>query len=321
MVNKALIFLVLILLILFPGQEVYSQNKFTDTSGQLNYSNLDNWYFRVIKESFLIGGESSKLFQIGTDKSIKSGSSDSPESPWGTTNVHAKILIDIASACVFPEQRGNGYCCRLETNIKGVHILGLTIDALVTGAIFLGEFLDPVKSSKSPEKGMDNGIPFTMRPKAVKFDYKASPGQVRMNTNAGGKKVPGPDKGEFCTILQKRWEDENGNVFATRIGGMRIFLTSTNNQWINGATFELKYGDMTREPFYDPKTLGLIPSVGPMYVKNSKGKMVPLTETKWDKADAVPTHLVMYFSSSYEGIYFIGSPESKLWVDNISLIY
>jgi hypothetical protein len=320
MAPKYWLFILIFILIISPGK-VISQDRYNDYYGQLNYSNLDSWYIHLVKESFFIGGENRKLFEIGKENDAYTGLTTSTESPWGTTNVHAKILIDIACPCVFPETRLDGYCCRLETNIKGVHIIGVTINALVTGAIFLGDFLDPVKSTKSPEKGMNNGIPFTRRPKAVKFDYKCAPGQNRINTSSNEKQVPGPDMAEFCTILQRRWEDQNGKVFATRVGGIRAFFNSTKNEWINGATFELKYGDITREPYYDSKTMGLIPSVGPMYVKNSKGVMVPLIETSWDKADATPTHLVMYFSSSYQGIYFIGSPESRFWVDNISLIY
>jgi hypothetical protein len=320
MAGKYLLVLTFFILIFSPW-EVRSQTGYTDNSGQLNYSNLDSWYFNLVRESYFVGGENKKLFEIGKENGNNPGTISSNESPWGTTNVHAKILIDVASTCVFPERRLNGYCCRLETIIKGVHIVGLAFDALSTGAIFLGEFLQPVRSTKSPEKGMNQGIPFTGRPQAVKFDYKCSPGQNRVNTSSNDKNVPGPDKGEFCMILQRRWEDADGNVFASRVGGTRAFFNGTNNEWINGATFELKYGDISREPFYDSKTMGLIPSVGPMWVKNSKGLMVPLTETKWDKADATPTHMVMYFSSSYQGVYFIGSPESRFWVDNISLIY
>jgi hypothetical protein len=284
------------------------------------YSDLDSWYFRLIKESFLIGGESIKLFQIGKSSDHTAPTANS-ESPWGTSNVHAKIGVDIANNCVFPEKRNNGFCCRMETNVRGVHVIGVTIDALVTGAIFLGEFIEPVKSIKSPIKKMNHGIPFSRHPRAVKFDYKCSPGQNRINTDNNEKPVPGEDKAEFCMILQKRWEDNDGNIFATRIGGIRVFFKDTNNQWVNNATFELKYGDISHESFFEPQTMGLIPSVGPMYVKNLKGLMVPLIEKNWGKADEIPTHLVMYFNSSYQGIDFIGSPESVFWVDNISLVY
>jgi hypothetical protein len=67
--------------------------------------------------------------------------------------------------------------------------------------------------------------------------------------------------------------------------------------------------------------MGLIPSVGKVYVKNSKGAMVPLVETGWGKPGETPTHMIMYFTSSYEGMKYTGSTESVFWVDNIELIY
>ena len=313
---------VIALILTFSSIEVCSQERFIDRLGQLNYENLDNWYSRPVKESFLIGGETIRLFQIGeVSCSDWKSATVGCESPWGTSNLHAKIGIDLASACVFPEKRDNGFCCRMETTIRGIHVLGMAIDALVTGAIFVGEFLEPVRSIKAPIKKMNHGIPFTRRPRAVKFDYKCIPGKERINTDKHGILVPGQDKAEFCFILQKRWEEADGNVFAVRIGGVRAFFDDTRNQWINGATFPVRYGDITQEPTFDPQTMGLIPSVGPMYVRNSKGAMVPLVEQRWGKSDEAPTHLVMYFNSSYQGIDFIGSPESKFWVDNISLIY
>lgn len=310
----------LLTMIFFPCG-ASSQMRFTDHSGQLHFSNLDNWYFRTVKESFFIGGETIKLFQIGTNDMPDEKPESKLESPWGTSNLHARIGIDIANTCVFPEQRNDGFCCRMETRVRGVHVIGVALDALVTGAMFLGEFIEPVKSIKSPAKKMNHGIPFTKLPRGVKFDYKCSPGDNRIDTENNGKMVSGPDKAEFCMILQKRWEDNEGNVFATRIGGTRIFFGDTFNKWVNGATFPVKYGDISRESFFDPAIMGLIPSAGPMFVKNSKGIMVPLTEKNWGKEHEIPTHLVMYFDSSYQGIDFIGSPESKFWVDNITLIY
>ena len=209
----------------------------------------------------------------------------------------------------------------METKIRSVHILGLSVDVLVTGAIFLGDLIEPVKSIKAPIKKMNHGIPFVNHPKAVRFDYKCSPGLNRINSDQHGKPVAGKDMAEFCFILQKRWEEADGSVSAIRIGGIRTFFNDTDNQWINGATFPVRYGDIRDEQAYDPQTMGLIPSVGPMYVKNSKGAMVQLVEKRWGNRDETPTHLVMYFNSSYQGIDFIGSVHSKFWVDNISLIY
>ena len=67
--------------------------------------------------------------------------------------------------------------------------------------------------------------------------------------------------------------------------------------------------------------MGLIPEVADVYVFNSKNNLVPLTEINWGKSDDTPTHMIMYFTSSYEGVQYIGSPESVLWIDNIEFIY
>jgi hypothetical protein len=47
-----------------------------------------------------------------------------------------------------------------------------------------------------------------------------------------------------------------------------------------------------------------------------------MPETSWgDAATDTPTHIIVVFTSSYLGDYFIGAPGSKLIVDNFELIY
>jgi hypothetical protein len=305
----------------------YSQkliHAFTDNLGQLNYSSLDSWYSRELKESSLLSGETINLFGVGkvnpqadfSDLKLKD-----PESPWGTTNIYAKMLLDVGNTRVIPEKRGNGYCARLETKIRKDNIAGFKVDVLLAGTLFLGETAEPVKGIKDPEKNASQGIPFTGMPKAVKFDYKYHIGKSRVEATTNIKSADGEDKADFSIILQRRWEDKDGNVFAIRIGGYRQFFTGTVDKWINGATFPVFYGDATSLPQYDPKTMGLIPSVGRVFVKNSKGVIVPLVETGWGKSGDRPTHMIMYFTSSYEGMKYTGSTESVFWVDNIELIY
>jgi hypothetical protein len=227
----------------------------------------------------------------------------------------------VGNTRVIPEKRGDGYCARLETKIRKDNIAGFKVDVLLAGTLFLGETVEPVKGMKDPEKNASQGIPFTGMPKAIKFDYKYHVGKSRIVATTNVKPVAGEDRADFSIILQKRWEDNEGNVFATRIGGNRLFFTGSVNQWVTGATYPVYYGDPTKLPQYDPKTMGLIPSVGKVYVKNSKGAMVPLVETSWGKPGETPTHMIMYFTSSYEGMKYTGSTESVFWVDNIELIY
>ena len=305
----------------------FAQNDpsaFVDSHGQLNYSSLDSWYARKVKESFMLSGKTIDLYGVGTvnpnsdffDTKLKD-----PKSPWGTTNIYSKMVLDVANTRVFPEKRGAGYCSRLETGIRKDNIAGLKVEVLIAGTLFVGEMIEPVRGLKDPLKNVSQGIPFSRKPKAVKFDYKYRVGNKRVKATYSVDPVEGPDKAEFCVILQKRWEDKNGNVFATRVGGARQFFTGSVDQWINGATFPIFYGDITRLPEYDAKTMGLIPLVGEVYVKNSQSKMVPLVETGWGKPEDTPTHLIFYFTSSYQGIQYQGSPESVFWVDNIEFVY
>jgi len=305
----------------------FSQNSpspYVDKMGQLNYSSLDYWYARKVKESFMLSGKTIDLYGVGKvpptsdffDTTLKD-----PQSPWGVTNIYSKMVLDLGNTRVFPEKRGNGYCCRLETAIRKDNIAGLKVEVLIAGTLFVGEMMEPVRGLKDPLKNVNQGIPFTQKPKAVKFDYKYHVGSNRVKAVYSIDPAEGTDKAEFCIILQKRWEDKNGNVFATRIGGARQFFTGTIGQWVNGATFPVTYGDITKLPQYDAKTMGLIPSVGEVYVKNSQGRLMPLVETGWGKPDDVPTHMIFYFTSSYQGILYQGSPESVFWVDNIELVY
>lgn len=307
--------------------KAFSQNiasSFVDNLGQLNYSSLDFWYARKVNESSVLSGKTIELYAVGKvnpksdfyDTTLKD-----EKSPWGTTNIYSKMVLDIGNTRVFPEKRDNGYCCRLETGIRKDNILGFKVEVLIAGTLFLGEMIEPVRGVKDPIKNVSQGVPFNKKPKAVKFDYKYNVGEKRVNAVNNVKPVEGSDKAEFAVILQKRWEDKDGNVFATRIGGAREFFTGTVNDWINGATFPVTYGDPTNLPQYDEKTMGLIPGVSEVYVKNSQNIMVSMVETGWGKPDDIPTHMILYFTSSYRGVDYTGSPETKFWVDNIELVY
>ena len=319
--------LILLVLFFYLNETAKSQVKaedLVDNNGQLNYSSLDYWYARKVKESFLLSDTVVNLYAVGkVDKTadLFDYRLKDKKSPWGTTNIYSKMVLNIGTTRVYPEKRGDGYCARLETKIRKDNIVGLKVDVLVAGTLFVGDLIEPVHGLKDPIKNVSQGIPFTQKPKAVKFDYKYSVGDKRVKAVYRQEQVPGTDKAEFCIVLQKRWEDKDGNVFAKRIGGTRQFFTGEQKDWINGAEFPIIYGDITNEPFYDPKTMGLIPDVGEVWVKNSKNVLVPLVETGWGTADDIPTHMIMYFTSSYEGVQYVGSPNSVFWVDNIQFLY
>ncbi len=312
---------------IFSQLPLFSQiahNEWIDEQGQLNYSSMDFWYARNLVESKLLSGDTIHLFEVGLVDTVSDSYNlklKDPNSPWGTSNVFTKMMFDIGNTRVFPEKRGNGYCCRLETKIRSDNLIGFKVDVLLSGTLFLGELIEPVHGIKDPIKNVSQGIPFNLKPKAVKFDYKYQVGKTRIKAANNISEAEGEDKAEFCVILQKRMEDKDGNVFATRIGGAREFYSDSQIEWVNGATYPVFYGDASKLEQYDPNTMGLIPSVGKVYVKNSKGKMMQMTETGWGNPEDVPTHMILYFTSSYQGIEYIGSTESVFWVDNIEFVY
>ena len=143
-------------------------------------------------------------------------------SPWGTSNVMAKVVgIVKTNNSVYRDKRDNGYCARLETHIESVKVLGMVnITVLAAGSIYLGDMLEPITGTKNAEKNMNWGVPFTQRPKAVRYDYKVKMSGEKDRIRLTGFSKKGQVAGQDCAItvffLQKRMEDAEGNITAKR---------------------------------------------------------------------------------------------------------
>ena len=75
---------------------------------------------------------------------------------------------------IFPEERGDGYCCRIETHIEEVRALGvINMDVTCQGAMFVGVLPEPITTTKDPMAKVFYGVPFNGCPKALKMDIKA----------------------------------------------------------------------------------------------------------------------------------------------------
>ena len=144
---------------------------------------------------------------------------------------------------------------------------------------------------------------------------------TRTYSSGFGKKktLQGHDNAEVYIILQRRWEDEHGNLFAKRVGTGRRHYGSATNGWVSKHRIPVWYGDITDRPDYKP-FMGLIPEDKSYYARNSKGKMVPVKEVGWDSPDATPTHLLV-MASSGSGTAYIGTIGLTMWVDNMGLVY
>ena len=114
-------------------------------------------------------------------------------------------------------------------------------------------------------------------------------------------------------------EDENGNIYARRVGTAYRKLSGNTQDWVNNYQIPVWYGDITKRSDYQ-SYMGLVPSDDPRYTRNSKGKIVPIQELGWGKADEEVTHVMLRFSANDQGAY-IGSVGSKFWVDNVAFVY
>ena len=291
----------------------------------VKFGNFDSWITRSIKESVLVGGKTQTLYEVGPKGTFDGARAYTNQggSPWGNSNVYAKVAgVVKTNVSVFPDKHQGGQCVKLSTHIVSAKAIGvINISVLATGSIFLGTLLEPITGSSNPMSKMSIGIPFTKRPKAVKFDYKYnSPGTKRIRETGFSKrqKVSGKDLGQALCLLQKRWEEADGSIHALRIGTM-LQRFSQNCDWKEGQTYSIHYGDITGESFFQ-SGMNLMSGSNVFYALNSKGKNVPVIEEGWAEPDETPTHIVLKFDSSHGGAY-VGTIGNTLWIDNVKLVY
>ena len=292
----------------------------------IKFGGFDSWITRSIKESVLVGGKTQTLYEIGPRGTFDGARAYTNQggSPWGNSNVLAKVAgVAKTNVSVYPDTHQGGRCAKLYTHIVQCKAVGVVnISVLASGSIFLGAMLEPITGSKDPMSKINVGIPFTRRPKAVKFDYKYhSPSSERIRETGFSKRqtVSGKDMGQVICLLQKRWEDSEGNIHALRVGTM-YHRFSQNCDWREGQSFDIHYGDISGESFFQSSMNLMKGDANSFYALNSKGKNVPIHEDGWAAPGEAPTHIILKFDSSYGGAY-VGTVGNTLWIDNVKLVY
>lgn len=293
----------------------------------LKFGNFDSWITRSIKESVLVGGKTQTLYEVGPTGTFDGARAFKNQggSPWANSNVYAKVCgVVKTNVSVYPDNHGNGKCAKLCTQIVKCKAIGIVnISVLAAGSLFTGTLIEPITSSNNPMEKMSMGIPFTQRPKAIKFDYKYStpgtPTRIRETGFSKTKTVEGKDMAECACLLQKRWEDADGNIHAQRVGTFRMRLSQNSNGWVENKEYPIHYGDITHESYYKD-WMGLVTGDRAFYTLNSKGKNVKIIEEGWADANETPTHIIVKFDSSHGGAY-VGTVGNTLWVDNVKLVY
>ena len=262
-------------------------------------NDFESWTERSIKESAIIGGKTKTLYK--------------PGGVWGCSNAYAKVMgVEKVSVSVTPEKRGNGTCCRMESKLEVVSAIGINFKALATGSIYTGKMVDVIsaKQTSDPNSAIDMGIPFTGRPTALILDYKAlikDEKAVYAPAKTQVKEVEGRDAGIITLFLQHRWE-ENGHVYAYRVGTVQKKITQSTDDWKNDFRLPVIYGKSS-----------VALAKNNQKTHNSKGEMVNIEEVDY-RADVEPTHLIVQISAGCMPP-FTGCPGNIVWCDNIRLEY
>lgn len=292
---------------------------------KLPFGDFEHWTVRHIKESAILGGEVKTLYLPGPDEVIEGNKVyDYSKTPWASSNAYAKVSgVTKTSVSVEPDNGPDGRCAKLSTVFASCRVAGLVdIEVLATGSLYWGKMFEPITGVKNPYANIDWGIPFTGHPSALIIDYKAylpATGKLVKGTTLSKTEIPGQDPCQVLLLLQRRWEDEDGNIHAERVGTAVLRIDSSTSGWVKDKRIPVLYGDARKQAGYR-SYMDLVSGEKTLYSVNSKGKRVPVREEGWASADAACTHAVLQISSGSRG-GFTGAPGNTLWVDNLRMEY
>jgi hypothetical protein len=293
----------------------------SQTYKKVQYGDFENWVVRDIEESQIIGGNTKRIYAIGPRDTIRENKALNIKSIWATSNTYAKVAgITKTSNTVYPEKRGNGYCAKLTTEYAECKVIGIiNIKLLISGTIYWGKAHEPIDGANNPYSKMKWGVTFDKKPKALILDYKSAmpnKGTITTCKPMSSSSKAGNDEQEIMLILQNRWEDSEGNVYAKRVGTAIYHVTNPTSDWVNGFRIEVIYGNAKNSPAYKP----YMDLRKKYYTINSKGKNVMINEVEWGDENTPVTHAIMSISASCQEA-FSGTVGNTIWVDNIKLEY
>lgn len=314
---------------------------------QIKYSTLTDYWVPIGQFS-----DGNSYYNIG-----EAGQS----TPWANTNIVAAILNK--ATCVpsgFPNPTGNVVLTTLYNKTAGISVGS----GIASANIFIGAFRSNSANFLPRDKqrnNTDHGIPFIYKPRALKFEYKYTPGtQVEEWIEGTGaakwvsRDVNETDSMEVYAILQKRdYNQENPqSTKFYRIGSAGFISSETKSEWITKEiTFYYGQTNITNSPSTDPqayRVAGINKEWSPIFVHHyyndgtSNGPPVQTSTGNdtwkyttqrvsevWGANTDEPTHLVLSFSSSANGWKYKGAGTdpnrarlgSRLEVRNVELIY
>lgn len=284
------------------------------------FGDFEHWTVRLIRESAIVGGKTVPVYAVDDRDTVCSNDPYVPRSSqWGTSNAFSDIMgVVKTSVNVRPVPHRDGQAAEMRTEMMEFKVLGtVKVTVLSAGAVYLGRMQDPVRNLDDAMACIDMGIPFSERPQALLFDYRATvrnSGTVSRISGRKRKEFEGRDPAIVLVLLQRRRE-EDGQIFAERVATAELQITESCG-WQYGTVLPLVYG----KPRHPEDLSGYARLDCGFHAVNSRGESVRIQETGWADSGTEPTHLILYFASGSLGV-FTGELGNSLCIDNIAFRY
>lgn len=227
---------------------------------------------------------------------------------WGTGNPGAAIASETLTDKTEEKRPGSTgrYAAKLESKLAGIAGVG----RLAAGNLFVGRYV----ATRGTNGIVGFGRPFTLRPTALRGWIKYECGEI---TDVGSTQPSGvtiskgdPDSG-IIYFAVGTWTPEEYGVCEKEEG----------NPLVGTAEVPICVDTRDKNTFFNPKSPAVV-AYGELVLNESVSEWQEFTiELNYNATNVVPTHLVLVCSASRYGDYYTGSRKSKMWVDDLELVY
>ena len=231
------------------------------------------------------------------------------EAYWGTGNPGAAIAkTTLTNKVADPRPGSSGmYAAQLESKLAGVAGIG----KLAAGNLFVGRYV----GTRGTNGIVGFGRPFVQRPVALRGWIKYTCGEI---TDVGTTQPTGvtiskgdPDNGIVYVALGTWTPEQHGNCEKE----------SGDNKVLGTTEVPICVDTRDKNTFFDPNSEAVI-AYGQLVLDKTIGEWQQFTiPLDYRATNLVPTHIVVVCSASRYGDYYIGSRNSKMWVDDFELVY
>lgn len=198
---------------------------------------------------------------------------------WDTANAGATLLGGNSSTYPDESHVVKGKACCMES----IALVGV----FAGGNVYSGKFVDRQGTTAI----LDQGQPFTCRPKALKGYYDYSPATINKTKSPYGSLNGQPDQALIYAYLAD-WDKPH----RVKSGDESTYVDLDN----------------------DPSIIGIAQLV---VTEGTNGQYKAFVQNFEYRNDKTPTYLVVTCTSSRYADYFTGGVGSKLWVDEFEFIY